>query len=258
MGPAVPNYLDVIGASGPALEVCLLWRLCREDMRGRYRFLFAYLAFSLLAMELTLFVVRHAIPAAYALLYWHFEVVSLFFRFFVVWEIYRHTFPPGSLRRRIPLKVFGAVCFWAALFSLSALSWYQAYNYFDSRYLALECSLDFAQAVLVLAQLVVAKHYGFLMGRNVWGLAVGFGAYVSINILHFSVYDLYHSIFAYYQAAVPTSFVGMMAIWTWALWTYAPNPHTDAVPRREPSKETLWWTERWERTLSAVRKVVNL
>lgn len=253
----MPGYVDLIGTSGPLLEVCLLWRLLREQMRGRYPYVFSYLVFCVLGMDLTLFVARHTIPSVYANLYWCLEMVSLVFRFLVVWEIYRKTFPRRSPRYRIPLKWLWVTCFWAALFCLSTLSWFRAYSSFHSRYLALECGLGFAQAVLVLGQLLVAKHYGFPMARNIWGIAVGFGAYRSVCILSFSLFELDRSLLPYYQTVVSLSFAAMLAMWTWALWIYAPNPRGSIEPAKVRAEELVWWTRRWEKTLGAVRKVVN-
>jgi|SRR5208282_174879 len=253
----MPRLGDITFFSSVAFEVCLFWRLLRQELRGRYRFLFFYVVFCLLAMDLTLFVIRHTTPSIYPISYWRLELISVLLRFCVIWEIYRHTFPPRLLRERASAVRRAMFYFWISLFSLSTLSWFQAYSTFHSRYLAMECGLDFAQGVLVLGQLLVAKHYGFPMGRNIWGIAVGFGAYLSVSIMNFSLFELDRSLLLYYQTVVSLSFAAMLAMWTWALWTYAPNPRTSIETAEVRSEELDWWARRWEKTLGAVRKVVN-
>ena len=253
----MPAYAEVIQVVGFGLGVCLLWRLLGQRMVTHYRFLFAYLLFTLLGMDLTLFVVRRSVPGIYPVVYWEFEMVCLLFRFFVIWEIYRHTFPRGSLLSHIPSQGRGALCFWVVLLSLSALSWSRAYASFHSVLLALECSIGFAQAVLVLAEMLVAKLCGFPMGRNIWGMALGLGAYVSINILNLALLDLAPWTLRYISGIVPVCFMATVAIWTWALWTYAPNPSPSTAPAEDSAAELAQWTEQWSRAHSAVRKTVN-
>jgi len=226
-------------------------------MRGRYPFLFSYLVYSLLAMDLALFVIRHAIPGIYPVLYWLLEMLSVCLRFCVIWEIYRHTFPRGSLGGGLAPKGLSAPFFWTIFLFLGALNWIGAYGSFHSHFLALECSLSFAQALLVLSLLLFAKHFGFHMGRDIWGLAVGLGAYLSINILGFALFEIDRSMFQLYLTVTALSFAGMLAMWTWALWSYAPNPHPVGELVSEPAEETVWWERRWEKALGAVRKVVN-
>lgn len=239
------------------LEVCLLWRLLRRELRGRYWFLFFYVVFCLLAMDLTLFVVRHTTPRIYAISYWSLELISVFLRFCVIWEIYRHTYPPGFLRQRASSGGWAMSYFWIALSSLGALGYLWTYSSLLSFYPAIECSLSFVQAALVLGLLLVSTRERIRVGRNVWGIAVGFGAYVSVNVLNFALLEMSPSLFHYYRTIVPISFAGMLAIWTWGLWTYAPNPRASIEPAKARPEEILWWTRRWERTLTAVRKVVN-
>jgi len=226
-------------------------------MRHRFSFLFTYVLFCLLGMDLALFAVRFIIPRAYPFLYWILELLSVCLRFCVIWEVFRHTFPSGSLRDRIPSKELAVPYFWILLVSLSTFSWFGAYTSFHSHFVALECSLGCGQGLLMLSLLLIARHFGFPMGRNVWGLAVGFGAYVSINIVAFAAFEMDRSFLSLYQTIVAVAFDAMLAIWTWALWTYAPNPRTSIEPAEVRSEELDWWARRWEKTLGAVRKVVN-
>ena len=250
-------YYDFLSALGPMLEVCLVWRLLRKEMRWRYPYLLAYVVFCLFGTELVLLVTRRILTEySYQVIYWRLEIVGLLFRFAVVWEILRHTplrFQMSS-RRTSPRP--GLAAGWAGGIAITALIWWRAYLSFHSHLLALECSLGLAQTVLVLVPLLLIRWRGLSISRNLWGLALGFGAYISTDILHFALFDISQSS-TYFRAAVPTTFGLMLAFWTWALWNYAPDPNP--VPAREEAgaEDLDWWTVRWEQARTAARKVAN-
>ena len=229
----------------------------RGEMRGRYRFLSAYVLFSLLGMDVTLFFVRHAAANAYALTYWLLETVSLFLRFLVIWEIYRHTFRRHGEANRASSMGWGGLGLAAVLVAVSGFTWMRAYRGFHSLLLALVCTAGIVQAVLVLAALSAAKVRGLAIGRNIWGLAIGFGAYVSIDVLNFALVDLNGLLLRFIRTIAPVSYIGMLVVWTWALWNYAPGPERKPGAEWEREKVMGEWAQRWERTRGEVRKVVS-
>ena len=68
----------------------------------------------------------------------------------------------------------------------------ESYAKQHSVYLALERSFSFTQAVMILCVLIVARYYGVELGRNVWGIAIAFGAHISITTVNNALVDLAH------------------------------------------------------------------
>jgi len=119
--------------------------------------------------------------------------------------------------------------------------------------LTLDRSFGFAQSIFILIILLTARYYGVQMGRNLWGIAVGFGAWISISTVNYALFDLTGSFFPYWQFLRPLSFVGLLAVWTWALWDKSPGPYL--ADRLVPAAALDAWTQSWNRTQDSLRRV---
>ncbi len=179
-------------------------------------------------------------------------------RSLVIVEVFRQAFPQESPLRRIVAGGFAVVVLLVGT-ALTGLLWgIEAYGKSHSMYLALERSFGFAQAVLILMVLIVARYYQVQLGRNVWGIAVAFGIYSSLDTANSAFMDMFHSFFPYWQLLGPISLVVMMGMWTWAVWAYYPNPV--ALRAREMANhadDLREWADGWGQTVSTVRKVMN-
>lgn len=241
---------------GVALEGLLLWRLSRWQMWRHYPLFATYVLYDLLR-TLTLFAVTRYHWEWYATVYWRTEVIALLLRFLVVWEVFRQIFPARSPLYRLVSK--GSLFVQLALLpSFIALSGnLTTFRLYKSLYPVLEQGLSLVQAILVAVPLLAAKYYGVSLGRNVWGLAIGFGMYVSVCALNFATFQLKASFVPYWRFLVPATFVGMVAMWTWAFWIYAPNAVAASLDRAV----AVEWLERWERAwtqaMSSLRKVMR-
>ena len=178
-------------------------------------------------------------------------------RFLVVWDIFRHTFSRTFMVDRVGSKMFSVVGAGSVIFALGSFWTFQTYGEFHSVYPALERSFSFAQAAMVLWLLIAARYYGIQLGRNVWGIAVAFGAWVSISTANNAVIDLQHSFLPYWQILRPLSFVLMLALWTWAVWIYAPNPPLAVELATDPDSQHRRWEENWNRTMSTIRRAMH-
>jgi hypothetical protein len=139
---------------------------------------------------------------------------------------------------------------------LAALSWgAKNYKISHSVYFASERTLGFCQAFLILAILLFARYYNLHLGRNLWGVAIGFGLFSSFSIVNFALIDLVPSFFRYSQLLTPFGFVSMLGVWTWAMWTYSPNQAVTDGPLDHSDIER--WSEDWGRTLSSIRRVTR-
>jgi hypothetical protein len=252
----VPPLSQAIVLLGTSFEVCLVWRLLRNGLTPRYPYFSAYL-FCVILRTLALYAVQwygieNIPPDVYKSYYWNTESIGVALRCLVVWELFRHTFPRGSALNRTVSKGLGLIALGLLIFAVATFWSYQAYATFHSVHPALDRSFGFAQSVLILGILLTARYYDIQLGRNLWGIAVGFGAWISISTVNNAMIDLTHSFLPYWQFVRPLSFVAMVAVWTWAVWEAAPNPQVAEQP--VSVSELTAWTEDWNRTLSSVRR----
>lgn len=232
------------------LELLLLWRIQREQMWHRYPLFLVYLCFDL-GRTVVLFGVMNFRSAIYKPLYWYSESIAIVLRFFIVWEIFRNIFMDLAIHRGVS-KALRLAFFGSVIVFLTARISDQSKLFFPD----MERKLGCVQVVLLVLILLTARYYRIMLGRNVWGMAVGFGIYVSISMANFSAIELARSFFHYWQLIGPVSFVVMLAVWTWGLWVYAPNPILRGHPRADAQMYLDQWKRIWDRMLMVLKKVL--
>ena len=244
----------LIFVSGLVLELLVVYRLLREMSWCRYSFFFFYVVY-LVAQTIAQFGILSFMPALYMKVYWYSVGVDALLRFFVIWEVFRHVFLKSSVLHEIVSRgfMFGVL---GMIVFLAAISW-GAENYKTSQsvYFASERTLGFCQAFLILAILLLAQYYNLHLGRNLWGIAVGFGLFSSFSIVNFALIDLVPSFFRYWQLLTPFGFVSMLVMWTWAIWNYSPNQVVTGGALDYSDIER--WSENWSRALSMIRRVIH-
>jgi hypothetical protein len=257
MPAVVPAIAQVIGLLGVALEVCLVCRLISSRLLSIYPYFSFYLFAALLR--------NASLPAAYAYLnasnrqdlysayYWNTETVGVLLRCLVVWEVFRHTFPSGSPLRKSVSRAFGMIALVLIVFTLGALWGYHVYGQVRSMNLILDRSFGFAQSVLILSILLVGRRYGVCLGRNLWGISVGFGAWMSLSTVNYALFDLTGSFFTYWQLVRTLSFIVLLLVWNWALWRPSHSPYLADTPL--PAEALHTWTQNWNRAFDSLRKV---
>ena len=196
-------------------------------------------------------------PGVYRAVYWETDLADMGLRFLLVWEVFHHTFPKGSGLHKIVSKGFAVAAFGLVIFSIGAVWSYEAYSRFHSVYPVIERSFGFAQAVMILGLLLTARYYGVQLGRNVWGIALAFGAWSSLSTANNAMIDLHHSFLPYWQLLLPLSCVAMFAAWVRAVWVYAPNPAIATQDTPDLSADLDRWTEHWGHANSTVRRVIH-
>jgi hypothetical protein len=251
----------VIFVTAVSLEVSALLLFLRKGLWRAYAFLFVY-AIWLLIGNVALFVTYlyfHAHSgdgahnAVYPMLYWHSDSLDVVLRFLVVWEVFHQTFPRGSGLNKSLSKGAGIIALGLLAFASATFWLYQNYSGLQSIHLALDRSFGFVQAVMILGTLLMARYYGVNYGRNVRGIALAFGGWVSLSTANNAMADLTNSFLPYWYYLRPLSFVFMMAVWIWALWVYEPNPPIMESDAAELSQ----WTEEWNRTISTARTIIR-
>jgi hypothetical protein len=253
-----------IFVAGIVLELSALLLLLRKGLWRLYTRLFAYVAWLLIGNSamLVVFLFFHD---AYPAFYWHSDSIDVVLRFLVVWEVFHQTFPKNSGLNRSLSKGLGMIAFGLLLFACAMFWGYQSYTgirvheyagirfSLDALHLALDRTFGFVQALMILGTLVTARYYGVRCGRNVRGIALAFGAWVSVSTANNAMADLANSYLPYWSYLRPLSFVLMMAVWIWALWVYEPNPPIMESEAAELSQ----WTQDWNRTISAARTIIR-
>ncbi len=208
--------------------------------------------------NIALFAIFHLAPRDYSPWYWGSGAVHMCLRFLLVWEVFRQTFPKASPLHRMVSKQATLVTIALITISTGMLWAVQNYSKSHSVYLAMDRSFGFVQAVLILAILTLARYYHLPVGRNVWGIAVAFGMYSSLSTAASALIDIMRtSFFPYWYLLSPFSFVAMLAMWTWAVWTYAPNPIAVATEIADPAGYVGRWADNWGRAVSTTRKVLH-
>jgi hypothetical protein len=238
------------------LEVLLICRLILGRFWQHYPYFFVYVAF-FVAQTVALIAILRWAPAEYRTWYWGSGFANLGLRFFVVGEVYRHTFPANSSLRRMVSGGLTVVGMMVSTIVVAMLWGIEVYGKSHLWNLALERSFGFAQAVLILMILTVARYYHVPLGKNVWGIAIAFGMYSSVIIANSAFVDIAHSFLPYWQILAPFSSVMMLSIWLWCTWSYAPNPVVTAEEIAAQQADLSEWSQGWGQTVSTVRKVMN-
>jgi len=236
----------VIGA-GWLVFVLLLWRCYKERHWSHYPLFSVYLVFTFLrAIAVGIF--NDSNQPLYSIIYWYSDLLVVLLRFCVAWEIFRNAFPVRTVLRAIATRVL------LVLLTALAVTFYFLAEPQGNFFLDLERKAGLTVVVWLAALLLLARFYNVPMGRNIWGMAVGMGLYVSISIANFSAFDLNSSFFFMWRFLTPVSFLAMTLIWTWALWTYAPAPQLQPVSGPPLHAAQKRWQLSWRKMISAIRK----
>lgn len=241
-----------------ALEFGAVLILLRKSLWRHYPFFSAY-AVWLLAANSAIFATDiwsrspQVSPGLYAAVYWHIDSIDIVLRLLVIWEVFRQTFPRKSGLNRSLSKGLGIAALALLTLACATLWGYQNYTSLRSIHLALDRSFGFVQAIMILGTLAMARYYGVTFGRNIRGIAFGFGGWASILTANSAMVDLTDSFRHFGDYLRPLSFVLMLIVWIWALWVYEPNPPI----RESDAVELNRWTEEWNRTISTARTMIR-
>ena len=239
---------------GVALEGALLWRLKKLRL-GRYPYLGGFVFYDFVRCFI-LFTVTYFRWESYRLTYWSTEIVSLFLRFLVIWEVARSLFSRSPVVKRVAWRMLFAIEL-VLLPTILALGWSQAslvhyvYKIISPLF---EQYLSLGQALLLLALAAVTRYYGIPFGRNLRGLTFGFGMYLSLCAINFASLQVFRGFFPYWQLLSPMTFIAMIAVWLWAFWEYSPSPERVSIDEAQCAQWNGAWNHAWITTMKAVRR----
>lgn len=208
-------------------------------------------------MNVLLFLIFRFHPGSYPEFYWQCESISIGLRFFVVWEVFHQVFRGSPGLYRTASKGLATLALVPIGLSLCAFLSLNSTERLIHIYFMLERSSDFVQAFLALGILAAARYYHVRLRRSNWGILIGFGLFTCISTAAFAMVDVKTSLIPLMRDIAPASFVGMLVMWTWALWAYTPG---DAPATDEPAAEhaaVAWWSA-WTDVLTAIRRTKDL
>lgn len=252
-----------IGITGPILELSALALFLRNRLWRAYPRLFAYIIWLFVANSAIL-VTDLYFRAAYTAVYWYIDSLDIVLRLLVVWEVFQQIFPKDSGLNRSLSKGLRAVAIVLLILAFATFWGYQNYpglpadlaGRVRALHLAVDRSFGFVQALMILGTLLIARYYGVRCGRNIRGIALSFGGWISISTANnamVAMVDMDSSFRPFFYYLRPLSFVFMLVVWIWALWVYEPNP-----PIKESEAVELdQWAEEWNRTISTARTIIR-
>lgn len=175
----------------PALQVCLATVMVRRGLHRRYPMFFAYTVYQVTVFALR-FVLYHA-PNSYKLYflaYWSTSALGVVLGFLVIHEVFQHVFRPYDA-----LREMGEVLFrWAALVLIlvavvtaASAGGGVGLTPLMNTIVALERSVRMMQCGLVLLMVLFSTHVGLSARNHIFGIALGFGIYASVELTMFTV-----------------------------------------------------------------------
>jgi hypothetical protein len=215
---------DAMWVAGDVLLLLILVRATQGQLLSKYPVVYSYFA-SLLVAEVIRVYIHFSAPDKSLPIYWTTQFVCVAAGYFLVWEIYRqalHNFPgTGLIARHVVSAIF--VLILANVF-LSGGGW--RIEEFGQSVIRLERDFQAVQVVLLLLLQILISYYGIPLGRNIRGLLLGQGLFVSTSVAILAVRGYMGLSFQqFWVYAQQVCSVGTLLIWTHAFWSYEPNPN---------------------------------
>lgn len=220
------------------LEAVLLGRAAHQKLIKTYPVFYTYVAYVLIE-SLSRFYVYVQHRAAYGDFYWTTQIVSVLLGYAVVWEIYRQVLAryPGAFRmaRNVLLLIFVAVISKILVNILAGQDWSLARTMGEQ-----ERDFRTVQACLIAAVAGLMSYYRIPIGRNVRGIMLGYGFFLSTSILNLTLRSYFGDGFQiWWQYLQPAAYVAVLLTWCLTLWFYQPNPVPEVQSRIEQDYQTL-------------------
>lgn len=226
------------------LEGAPLVRAVRCGFTGHYKFFYSYLCF-ILIRDVGLMGIYFFVPKAYAWSYWSTELSSVLLGCGLVWETYRIALADYQGAARVARNIL------PVLFVLTAarIVGDASINHWIPGRTFLEAELDLriVQVSLLFGLLILLAYYAIPLGRNLRGIAYGYGLFLVSNLVGLifreAIGQRFQSVWQYLQ---PGSYLAVLLLWCWALWSYAPAPRPEREPELEKDYEALVASTRWK------------
>jgi len=219
----------LILSAGIALELILLTRGVQQRLIRRYPAFYSYIGFVLVS-DILVYPV-HFNKHIYLYFYWFTEFLGLILGCLALLEFYRAALAsyPGTARMARALLgiLFVAAMIKTVIKTMNVYEWW-----FYATPVQVEGLLRVCQLLAILLLTVLFLFYSIPFGKNLRGILLGFGLYLSWSVICLAFVAAgvakAQSLWSY---TIPISYVLTLIVWTVHLWSYQPNPVPDrAIP----------------------------
>jgi hypothetical protein len=224
--------VQVIWWVGIGLEALLLVRGVLGGWAPRNRVFYFYILF-VLTQEILRFFTYQWNSQSYLYVYWVTEFLGILVGCGIVFEIYRIGLAayPGTARmaRNLLFLIFVLTFTKAFVDASSDPRWWPIASTLD-----LERDARVVQACAIAALAGLFALYSVPYGRNLRGVVLGYGTYVTFTIVPLTFAAAKGGKFlVFWYSLVPLSYLLALVIWATHLWSFQPQPAPSATVRLE-------------------------
>lgn len=221
----------------------------------KYAAFYFYLS-AVLLIELLRFAIYIFQPILYRTFYWSSEYLAATVGYAVILEIYKHALKssPGAARiaRTFLLVVLVAVILKVMANALSGRAWSPAATSAE-----LERDLRTLQALLLFGIVALVAYYRIPVGRNLKGIAFGYGFYVCASVMSLAFGSLPgYALRPEWRHVQPIAYLAALFIWSCTLLSYQPSPESET--ESEIERDYRFLAEETKRVLSRARSFLKL
>ena len=211
---------------GIFLESLLLLRALKVRLFTRYSLFYFYLSAVLVVQILE--AVAMPLRRVYSFVYWFGEPITAALGCAIMFELYRQCLAryPGAARlsRNVMTFVFALVI----SRTIAQLVYGRALKV---TFLTFERDIRILELIFLAGLLLLVRYYAISLGRNITGMAIGYGVYIMFQIVHITIRmqrgDSFEPIWNHVQ---PFAYLLVLCVWTVALWSYAPAAAPASAP----------------------------
>lgn len=236
---SISYVIWVVGGLGNAIALGLMFR---RRLLAVFPFFFCYLTFHIIEGAISVLFYRHFGRESWTYLYewWAAQAIGIGLRFGIIWEIFSHVFRPYEGLRHV-----GAVGFrWAAVLLLGAAIIAAVAgpshepDFALKGAVVLERSLDVVQCGLLVLLFLFASYFALTWRNYVFGIALGFGAIASVELLAAALATQFPSVSDMILNSLPRIAYAVATI-LWVVYLVQPEPsrlETKPLPQHDLEK----------------------
>jgi len=211
---------DIIWLAAVTLEIAILIRGFLNGTLRQYPYFYSYLGYVIIQDFLRMHIYANH-RELYPQVYWSTQFIGLLFGCGLLWEIYRLALAPFPGAKRVARYVFGLIVVLLLMKATSGIG-HGKLHWAVSTTVDLERDLRFVQAVALSAWLSVFAFYRLSLGRNLLGLTLGYGVFLTSSVINLALRarlgDAFQHVWNYLQ---PSLYVVVLCIWCVGLWSYS-------------------------------------